>query len=768
MGNERTIKPNEPADFTPALGNYKSLQPFRFWCQKVLPLVYDDSLSYYELLCKVVDYLNKAMEDVETLHGDVTNLHSAYEKLQGYVNNYFSTLDVQKEINSKLDQMVIDGTFFNLFSPYVANISQPKVVQNVSEMTNENFTYVLSSNGHIYQYKNGWNDTGLIFSVDISNYLGLKSPVITDLNKITSAGVYFHSDSDEIATNTPNDKVYGKTGFMVVCYYQSNTRNYQMFYAYSSNAIYARHQLGANWLPWINVSNTGDALPSNDLNQISSSGYFFHGSSDISVTNTPNDKVYGNAIFMIVCYYQSNQRNYQLFYSYNSNDVYVRHQKGEMWLPWVNFNNAPDNLPSNDLNQISKSGYFFHGASDEAVINTPNDKTYSKSGFMLVCYYQSNTRNYQIFYAYASNAVYVRHQIGTNWLPWVNSSNTGDVLPTNDLNKILISGYFFHGTSDESVTNTPNDDVYANSAFMIACYYQSNTRNYQIFYAYASNDIYVRHQISADKFTAWTNLSELSSPNKVTISRLDDLNYSISFGKYIINLRHTISTSNNANLWNISFIKYGDIIVIPSGTDILGPIKEVGQNDFMGGVHGHEKTTELYITADGVEWDYNSEINCETIQIVMVSEIYRVSDKTHVYNRHVKLTITHNKIIVENLYTCVVDDSTIERATNGGLIAIKNTILKAAEMTNFFSSTPPSSSVPNKSKNNVSGTLYWEHGSVTLENIIGKEQESYSGYLQVFTNETPMRNKIYLDIISSPKKISNGENILGKFVFTFA
>ena len=48
------------ADMRPTL----DLNKFRFWCQKVLPLVYDDSLSYYEVLCKVVDYLNKAMEDV--------------------------------------------------------------------------------------------------------------------------------------------------------------------------------------------------------------------------------------------------------------------------------------------------------------------------------------------------------------------------------------------------------------------------------------------------------------------------------------------------------------------------------------------------------------------------------------------------------------------------------------------------------------------------------------------------------------------------------
>lgn len=98
----KSINPNEPADFTPNMGNYKPLTPFRYWCQKVLPLVYDDSLSYYELLCKVVDYLNKTMEDVETLHGDVNNLHKAYEELQNYVNIYFSTLDVQEEINKNL------------------------------------------------------------------------------------------------------------------------------------------------------------------------------------------------------------------------------------------------------------------------------------------------------------------------------------------------------------------------------------------------------------------------------------------------------------------------------------------------------------------------------------------------------------------------------------------------------------------------------------------------------------------------------------------
>lgn len=110
------------ADFTPSLNTYTDLTPFRFWCQKVLPFVYDDSLSYYELLCKVVDYLNKTMEDVTLSIEDVENLHTAYENLQGYVNDYFDNLDVQDEINNKLDALVENGTIHEIFNDDVAAI----------------------------------------------------------------------------------------------------------------------------------------------------------------------------------------------------------------------------------------------------------------------------------------------------------------------------------------------------------------------------------------------------------------------------------------------------------------------------------------------------------------------------------------------------------------------------------------------------------------------------------------------------------------------
>lgn len=43
------------------------IRKFTFWCQKVLPLVYDDSLSYYEVLCKVVHKLNEVIKNIDEI-----------------------------------------------------------------------------------------------------------------------------------------------------------------------------------------------------------------------------------------------------------------------------------------------------------------------------------------------------------------------------------------------------------------------------------------------------------------------------------------------------------------------------------------------------------------------------------------------------------------------------------------------------------------------------------------------------------------------------
>ena len=67
------------------------LDKFRFWCQKVLPLVYDDSLSYYEVLCKVVEYINNLIEQDKVFADDISELKTDLEQVQEWIDNYNTT-----------------------------------------------------------------------------------------------------------------------------------------------------------------------------------------------------------------------------------------------------------------------------------------------------------------------------------------------------------------------------------------------------------------------------------------------------------------------------------------------------------------------------------------------------------------------------------------------------------------------------------------------------------------------------------------------------
>lgn len=104
------------ADFAPQLAGYTGQGAFRFWCQKVLPIVYDDSLSYYELLGKVVHYLNNVIKDMATAGENIDSLLEAYKELEGYINQY---LDLEKAVSDKLDKMADDGTLSKIFSPVI-------------------------------------------------------------------------------------------------------------------------------------------------------------------------------------------------------------------------------------------------------------------------------------------------------------------------------------------------------------------------------------------------------------------------------------------------------------------------------------------------------------------------------------------------------------------------------------------------------------------------------------------------------------------------
>ena len=106
------------ADFKPNKNAFKHIDTFEHWCYQVMPLVYDESLSYYEVLCQTTEILNRVIENENKLGNDVRGLHSAYIQLQEYVNNYFNNLDLQREVNAKLDKMSRDGVMYELLYPF--------------------------------------------------------------------------------------------------------------------------------------------------------------------------------------------------------------------------------------------------------------------------------------------------------------------------------------------------------------------------------------------------------------------------------------------------------------------------------------------------------------------------------------------------------------------------------------------------------------------------------------------------------------------------
>lgn len=90
-----------------------NVKHFKFWCQKVLPLVYDNSLSYYEVLCKVVKYINELIDSDKEIIEDIDALRADMEVVQNWIASfdYEPLLETVKEMVNKY---ITAGVYFGL------------------------------------------------------------------------------------------------------------------------------------------------------------------------------------------------------------------------------------------------------------------------------------------------------------------------------------------------------------------------------------------------------------------------------------------------------------------------------------------------------------------------------------------------------------------------------------------------------------------------------------------------------------------------------
>ena len=98
---------------------------FRFWCQKVLPAVYDDSLTYYELLCKVIQKLNEIIEldneqseAIRILTANLEELQKLFDKFieSGFDDYYRQQIEtwVHENMCKILCMITQNGVYFGL------------------------------------------------------------------------------------------------------------------------------------------------------------------------------------------------------------------------------------------------------------------------------------------------------------------------------------------------------------------------------------------------------------------------------------------------------------------------------------------------------------------------------------------------------------------------------------------------------------------------------------------------------------------------------
>lgn len=104
-----------------------NIEEMHVWCQKVLPLVYADELSYYETLCKTLEKLNDMIENMKSYEGYLNDFDEKYTEMLKLYN------EVKKEI-----EKIKKGGYVNV---YVKALGE-WIDRNLQQIIAKTVTYV--------------------------------------------------------------------------------------------------------------------------------------------------------------------------------------------------------------------------------------------------------------------------------------------------------------------------------------------------------------------------------------------------------------------------------------------------------------------------------------------------------------------------------------------------------------------------------------------------------------------------------------------------
>lgn len=109
---------------------------FRNWVLNNFPFLEDDfdALTDYELFCKMVEYMKKSLDKIKDYQEELNEFRTELDEYK----NYFDNLDIQEEIDKKLDEMAESGELTDIIAQYLqlAGVLAYNTISDMSEATN--------------------------------------------------------------------------------------------------------------------------------------------------------------------------------------------------------------------------------------------------------------------------------------------------------------------------------------------------------------------------------------------------------------------------------------------------------------------------------------------------------------------------------------------------------------------------------------------------------------------------------------------------------
>lgn len=425
----------------PQRHDYTPIRPFKLFVKSNFPFIEAtfEGLDNYGLYCKVVEYLNQVIAETNDMSADVI-------AFTDFTTNYFQNLDVQEEINNKLDDLVEDGTLSNLISPFVVNGGSPLFVSSTTLMTDHKRNYVLTTSGELYQYNGtAFVSTGYVYGVNDLLFTGVPTPItsadqLASLNNALPNRVYAISTTS--VANMPEQKggtliTFNRSG-------TSGTAGYVQLYATSdTHNLYFRNYWNNQWYAWQKISKTGDfanyfkgvETPDfDDFNNAPMNTCYV-----ITATNFSHMPVANGGT---LCTFNKvstiGNGAYQIYYTSQSS-IYMRIYYSNEWKSWKNIPTVDDlsiyfkginTVDFEDLNNATPNRCY------TVTVNNLSHMPVAQSGILLTFNrgQGSTTNGYiQYYITSSSNELYFRIFWSNAWKEWrkiVTSLNIDEYINT--------------------------------------------------------------------------------------------------------------------------------------------------------------------------------------------------------------------------------------------------------------------------------------------------------------------------------------------------